>query len=264
MANPYAALLTTYLRARAVYRLSFWTDMATNVLFFGADLLSLLVMFAVTDTLGGFTRPQVLVMLGISGVGFTLADLVVGNIEKLRHYVRTGLLDTVMIRPLGVLGQLLCMDFGVRRVGRLLYSIALLGVALALNHPQWTAPRIAMLIVAPIAGATLFGSIFVATAAIAFWLIESGEIANVVTYGGRDFTSYPTAIYSGWFRRVFGFALGLGFVAYYPTLFILGLPDPIGLPGWAAWIAPLAAPLAMGAAALVWRTGVRHYRSTGS
>jgi ABC-2 type transport system permease protein len=238
--------------------------MATNILFLGADLLSLLVLFAVADTLGGFTRPQVLVMLGLSGVAFTLADLVVGNIEKLRHYVRTGLLDTVMIRPLGVLGQLLCMDFGVRRVGRLIYSMLILGVALALNDLHWTPAKVAMLIVAPLAGAALFGSIFVATAAIAFWWIESGEIANVVTYGGRDFTSYPTVIYSGWFRKIFGFALGLGFVAYYPTLYILGLADPLGLPSWASWTAPLIAPLAVGAAALVWRTGVRHYRSTGS
>jgi ABC-2 type transport system permease protein len=264
VANPYAALLATYVRARAVYRFSFWTDMAANVLFLGADLLSVLVMFAVADSLGGFTRPQVLVMFGLSGVGFTLADLAVGNIEKLRIYVRTGMLDTVMVRPLGVLGQLLCMDFGVRRVGRLLYSIGILAVALALNDVRWTAGKVALLIVSPIAGAVLFGSIFVATSTIAFYWIESGDLANVITYGGRDFTSYPTAIFGQWFRRIFGFALGLGFVAYYPALSILDLPDPIGLPHWTGWVAALAAPLAMGTAALVWRTGVRHYRSTGS
>lgn len=264
MADPYLALLRTGVRARGQYRFSFWVDMAANVAFLGADLLSLLVMFAVADTLGGFTRPQVLVMFGFAGVGFTLADLAVGNIEKIRGYVRTGLLDTIMIRPLGVLGQLLAMDFGVRRVGRLIYSVVILAVALHLTHPQWTPARAGMLVVAPIAGAMLFGSIFVATSTVAFWWIESGEIANVVTYGGRDFTSYPTSIYSGWFRRIFGFALGMGFVAYYPALFVLGLPDPLGLPTWTAWLTLLAAPLAGGAAALVWRTGVRHYRSTGS
>ena len=103
-----------------------------------------------------------------------------------------------------------------------------------------------------------------ATSTVAFWWIESGELGNAVTYGGRDFTSYPTAIYGGWFRRIFGFFLGLGFVAYYPTLVLLDLPDPVGLPRWAGWVSLLAAPVAMGAAALVWRTGVRHYRSTGS
>lgn len=264
MANPYLALLTTHVRARAAYRFSFWVDMASNVAFLGADLLALLVMFAVADNLGGFTRPQVLVMFGFSGVAFTLADMAVGNIERLRSYVRTGLLDTVLIRPLSVMGQLLAIDFGVRRVGRLIYSITILVVALGLVHPQWTLARAALVVVAPIAGAVLFGSIFVATSTVAFWWIESGELGNVVTYGGRDFTSYPTAIYGGWFRRLFGYALGLSFVAYYPALFVLGVPDPLGLPAWAGWVCLLAAPVAAGAAALIWRTGVRNYRSTGS
>jgi len=258
------ALLTTHVRARATYRFSFWVDMVSNLAFFGADMFALLVMFAVADSLGGFTRPQVLVMFGFAGVGFTLADLAVGNIDTLRNYVRTGLLDTVLIRPLGVLGQLLCLDFGVRRLGRMAYSIGVLAVALALCNPQWTAAKVAMLILAPIAGAALFGSIFVATSTVAFWWIESGEVGNVVTYGGRDFTSYPTSIYTGWFRQIFGFALGLGFVAYYPALFVLDLPDPIGLPSATGWVGPVIAPLAVLVAALVWRMGVRHYRSTGS
>ena len=129
---------------------------------------------------------------------------------------------------------------------------------------QLTAARVVLLVVAPVAGAVLFSAIFIGFATVAFWWIESGELGNAVTYGGRDFTSYPTAIYGGWFRRIFGFFLGLGFVAYYPTLFLLDLPDPVGLPRWAGWVSLLAAPVAMGAAALVWRTGVRHYRSTGS
>jgi ABC-2 type transport system permease protein len=264
VANPYAVLLRTHVRARAQYRFSFWIDMAFNVASLGADLLSLLVMFAVADNLGGFTRPQVLVMFGFAGVGFTLADLAVGNIEKLRGYVRTGMLDTVLIRPLGVLGQLLAMDFGVRRIGRLLYSMAILGVALGLAGPHWTVAKAAMLMLAPIAGAALFGSIFVATSVVAFWWIESGELGNIVTYGGRDFTSYPTAIFTGWFRRIFGFLLGMGFIAYYPALFVLDLPDPIGLPRWAGWLSLLIAPVAVAAATLVWQVGVRHYRSTGS
>jgi ABC-2 type transport system permease protein len=264
VASPYAALLRTYVRARAQYRFSFWVDMASNVAFLGADLLALLVMLGVANNLGGFTRPQVLVMFGFAGTGFTLADLAVGNIERLRSYVRTGTFDMVLIRPLGVLGQLLAMDFGVRRIGRLLYSVTILAVALALTHPHWTPAKAVLLVLAPLAGAVLFGSMFVATATVAFWWIESGEIGNAITYGGRDFTSYPTAIYGGWFRRVFGFLLGLGFVAYYPTLFVLDLPDPLGLPSWTGWASLLAAPFAMAAAALVWRVGVRNYRSTGS
>jgi ABC-2 type transport system permease protein len=221
-------------------------------------------MFRVTDTLGGFTRPQVLVMFGLSAVAFALADLAVGNIERVRVYIRAGTLDTVLVRPLGVLGQLLALDFSIRRLSRALYATAILIVALVTARIAWTPAKALLLVIALGAGAVFFCAIFVATATVAFWWIESGELGNIVTYGGRDFTSYPMSIYGAWFRRLFGFALGLGFIAYYPALALLDRPDPAGLPAWTGWVAPAAAPVAAAIAALIWRTGVRHYRSTGS
>ncbi|NUR72884.1 MAG: ABC transporter permease [Hamadaea sp.] len=238
--------------------------MAGNLVVLSADLLALLVMFQVTDDLGGFTRPQVLVMFGITAVAFSLADLAVGNIERIRVYVRTGTLDTVLVRPLGVLGQLLAVDFSIRRLSRIVYGSVILGVALHLAGISWTPGKVLLLAVALVSGALFFSAVFVATATVAFWWIESGELGNIVTYGGRDFTSYPLPIYGAWFRRLFGFVLGLGFISYYPALVLLGEPDPVGLPAWTGWAAPLTGPLAAVVAALIWRTGVRHYRSTGS
>jgi ABC-2 type transport system permease protein len=71
-------------------------------------------------------------------------------------------------------------------------------------------------------------------------------------------------VYAGWFRDVFAYGLGFGFVAYQPALALLGRPDPLGLPAWAGYVSPLLAPAAAAVAAAVWRTGIRHYRSTGS
>jgi ABC-type uncharacterized transport system permease subunit len=59
-------------------------------------------------------------------------------------------------------------------------------------------------------------------------------------------------------------ALGFGFVAYQPALALMGRTDPLGLPVWAGYAAPLVCLPATLVAALVWRSGVRHYRSTGS
>ncbi|WP_043329351.1 ABC-2 family transporter protein, partial [Micromonospora sp. M42] len=51
---------------------------------------------------------------------------------------------------------------------------------------------------------------------------------------------------------------------YHPALALLGRADPLGLPPWAGWAAPGVAVVAAALAALAWRVGVRHYRSTGS
>jgi ABC-2 type transport system permease protein len=264
VANPYLHLLRAQLRSQASYRMSFAIDVVTNAVVLGVDLLALLVIFRVTPALGGFPVRQAVFLFALANSAFALADLAVGSIERIRHYVRTGLLDGILVRPMGVLPQLLALDVGLHRVGRFLTAAGLLGVATALVDIDWTPARAGLLALAPLAGAVVFGAIFVASATVAFWWIESGELANSVTYGGRDFTGYPITVYGRWFRRVFAYALGFGFVAYYPALALLGRPDPLGLPAWVGWTSPLVAVTAAGAACVVWRVAIRHYRSTGS
>ncbi|BCJ63480.1 ABC transporter permease [Polymorphospora rubra] len=262
--RAYLALLRGQVRAQASYRVSFVVDLVSNVGATVFDVLSVLVLFRVTRDLAGFGLAEAMVMVGLSTAAFATADLAVGNIERVKHYVRTGLFDTILVRPLGSLPQLLLMDLPLRKVSRVLFGVAVLVAALAVADVDWTPGRVALAVVAPLAGAVFFGSIFVIGASVAFWWIESGEIANAFTYGGRDFTSYPVTVYGGWFRRLFAYGLGFAFVAYHPALALLGRADPLGLPAWVGWAAPGVAVVAATVAAVVWRTGVRHYRSTGS
>lgn len=262
--RPYLALLRGQARAQTAYRVSFAIDLATNVAVTAMDVLAVLVLFRVSRTLGGFTLRETLVMVGFSSCAFATADLTVGNIERVKLYVRTGLLDAVLIRPLGALPQLVLMDLPLRKISRAFFGVGVLGTALWLAPIEWTAARVALVPVAVLGGVVFFGSIFVASATVAFWWIESGEIGNAFTYGGRDLTAYPITVYDGWFRRIFAYGLGFAFVAYYPALALLGRADPLGLPAWAGYAAPGVALLAATAAAVVWRVGIRHYRSTGS
>lgn len=262
--RPYLALLRGQARSQASYRTSFVIDLISNVGVVALDVLAVLVLFRVTGTLGGFDLREATVMVGLSAFAFATADLTVGNIERIRQYVRTGLLDAVLVRPLGALAQLVLMDVPVRKASRSVFGLAVLVGALSYAEIDWTPGRLVLVVVAPLAGIVFFGSIFVASATVAFWWIESGEIGSAFTYGGRDFTSYPVTVYSGWFRAVFAYGLGFAFVSYYPALALLGRPDPLGLPGWVGWVSPAVAVVAATAAAIAWRVGVRHYRSTGS
>jgi ABC-2 type transport system permease protein len=262
--RAYAALLGGQFRSVASYRASFVVELISNVGATVLDVTTVFVLFGSATQVGGFTLAETVMMTGIAAAGFVLADFTVGNVDRLKNYVRTGLLDAVLVRPLGVLPQLLLMDLPVRKALRVVTGLATVGIALALNDIAWTPGRVLLMIVAPLAAAVFFGSIFVISAAVAFWWVESGEIGSAFTYGGRDFTMYPMTVFSGWFRNLFAYGLGFGFVAYQPALILLGRPDPLGLPAWAGYCSPLVALLAAALATLVWRVGIRHYRSTGS
>lgn len=260
----YGHLLRAQVRSQASYRASFLMDLFGNALMPVVDVATVLVVFRVTRDLGGFAAAEVMIMFGLTAIAFALADMVIGNVEKLRYYVRQGLLDGLMVRPLSPLGQIVAMDFTVRRIARVAVSVAVLAIALERAGVGWTPARVAVLLVTPVFGAIFYGALFVATASVAFWWIDSGEFASAFTYGGRDFASYPITVYGGLFRRLFAYSLGFAFVSYYPTLALLGRPDPLGMPAWAGWAGPAVALVAAALAGLVWRIGLRHYRSTGS
>lgn len=262
--RPYAALAGAQFRSLMSYRASFLVEMVTNIGGTALDVLAVVVIFSTGKVVAGFTLPEAVLIVSLASSGFVLADFTVGNIDRLKTYVRTGAMDAVLVRPLGAMAQLLLMDLPIRKLLRLAMGVAALAVAVAVNDIDWTPARVALLLVAPIAGAVFFSAIFVLSASLAFWWVDSGELGSAFTYGGRDFASYPVPVYSGWFRAVFAYALGFGFVAYQPALALLGRADPLGLPAWAGFISPVVALVAAGAAAVVWRAGIKQYRSTGS
>jgi ABC-2 type transport system permease protein len=260
----YRHLIRAQIRAQAQYRASFVVDVIGSALITFADLSIVLVLFRVTNSLGGFDFRQTFLLAALAALAFQLSDLVVGNVERVRLYVRTGLFDAILVRPRAVLPQLLVTNFTTRRVGSAVQSAVVLSVAVTLAPVHWTVPRVALFILTPIVGSVFFMGLFVSGATVAFYWIESGEFANAFTYGGREFTTYPMSVYGGAFRRIFGYGLGFAFVSYYPGLVILGRPDPLGAPAWLGWCTPLVSAASVGIAALLWRTGIRHYRSTGS
>jgi ABC-2 type transport system permease protein len=262
--RAYLALLGGHFRSLAAYRASFAAELVSNLGGTALDVLAVLVLFRVTRTVGGFALPEALLMVALSSFSFACADFVVGNIDRIKTYVRMGTLDAVLVRPLSAFGQLVLMDLPMRKAFRVVLAFGVLVTALTIADVRWTPARMVLLVTAPIAGTVFFGSIFVTSASLAFWWVESGELGNAFTYGGRDFTAYPISVYSGWFRALFAYGLGFGFVSYHPALALLGRADPLGLPGWLGWVSPLVAFVAAGVAAAVWRTGIQHYRSTGS
>jgi ABC-2 type transport system permease protein len=262
--GAYAHLLSAQMRSQAQYRASFAIDLLGSVAFGILDVVTVFALFRVSPTLAGFRFAEVFLMTALASLGFALADLAAGNVERLRFYVRTGLLDAVLVRPLGSLAQLLAMDVAARRVGRVAMGAVLLAVAAVHAEIGLTSMAVGLLVITPIAGAAIFSAIFVGTATVAFWWVESGELGNALTYGGHDFSGYPLTVYGALFRRLFAYGLGFAFVAYYPALALLDRADPLGAPAFLGYASPLIAALAAGGAALLWRAGVRHYRSTGS
>ncbi|HEY7201008.1 MAG TPA: ABC-2 family transporter protein [Candidatus Dormibacteraeota bacterium] len=263
-ARPHLALLRASVRSQTSYRAS------TVLLTIGAagatcmDFLMIAAIMSHLPRLAGWSLAEIGLLYGIAGVAFGITDMCVGNLDLLPRVIRDGSFDMVLIRPVGALFQVVAMEFGVRRVGKVFQAGVVLAVSLTQLHVAWTAPRVAMLAMAPVTAALIFGSVWVIAITQVFWTVDTAEAANSVTYGGNFLTSYPITVFGTWLRDLLAFVIPMAFVSYYPALFILGRPDPIGLPAFTPLLTPAVALAALGVARVVWWTGVRHYRGTGS
>lgn len=258
----YYLVAAMWVRASMAYRASFWMIAVGSFLITGLDFVGIWIMFQTVDEMGGFSLAEVAFLYGGTGLGIAVADMFVGRIERLGQMIRLGSLDTMMVRPLPLLVQVLADEFAIRRVARILQATLVFGWASA--YVDWSPARVLVAAVMVVCSSLIFFGIFISFACIQFWTADSAEVASAFTYGGNTATQYPLTIYPREVVLVLTFVMPLAFVNWYPSLFILGRKDPFGLPEVLQFASPVVAAAVLAVTALCWRTGVRHYRSTGS
>lgn len=260
----YRRIVASRVRSQLAYPVSFALDCVAQAIGQALELVVILVVFGRVQSLGGFGRDEVLLVYGLAGIAFGLADLAVGQLDDLPRWIRTGEFDVLLARPLGALAQLVTSDLQLRRLGRVVVGLVVLVVVINGAGVLPTPLNLALLVVTPLVGAVIISAIWVATCAVSFWVVDGKEVANAFTYGSAMTTSYPVTVFGPWLRRVFCFAVPSAFVAYFPALALLDRPDPLGLPHALRYASPLVAVVAVGVAALVWRAAVRRYQGAGS
>ncbi|MEJ3656119.1 ABC-2 family transporter protein [Actinomycetes bacterium KLBMP 9759] len=260
----YQRIVASRLRGRLAYPTSFVLDVLGQAIGQMIELVVILVLFTTVGSLGGFRPDEVMLIYGMASIAFGLAHITAGQVEQLPEYIRTGEFDVMLLRPLNTLAQVLTADVELRRLGRLLVGLCVMAWAVGHVDVEWTPLHVLIAVLAPIFGALILGSIWVATNAISFWLVDAREFANAFTYGSNFSTAYPITMYGAWLRGFMCFAVPSAFVAYFPTLALLDRPDPLGLPEALRYASPLAAAASVLVAGFIWRSGIRHYQGTGS
>lgn len=253
-----------WIRSSLAYPASFALTLASGILITGLDFVAVLLMFSHLRAFGGFGLGEMAVLYATASMALGLADLATGSIERLGQRIRTGELDVWLIRPVPAFVQAVADNFALRRLGRPLQAGFVLVLGLNSLDLSWTLAKGIVLATSMLTGAVIFAAVFVLGAAFQFISIDSAQVANSFTYGGQQLTQYPLTIFGTEIVRVVTFVVPLAFVNYYPVLFVLGKPAPLGLPSWIGLLSPVVAVAMVGLASLAWRGGLRRYRSTGS
>ena len=262
--SVYRRLVGARLRSDLQYRTSFALFLAAQAIAGASEFAAVSIVFGQLDSLAGWTVAEVAFLYALGGLAFGISDLLVSPVELAATHVKAGTFDTFLVRPVGSLLQLVATEFAPRRLGRSLAPLVVLAVAVTRLDVAWTPLHVLLVPVTVASGVVVYGAIWVLTSSIAFWTVETQEVANAFTYGGNTLTSYPIDVFGTVLRRIVIFVVPLAFVAYLPAAELLDQPVPFGLTTQVAWAAPLVAVALAGLAGVVWRQAVLHYRSTGS
>jgi ABC-2 type transport system permease protein len=261
----YARMIGLSIRAQIQYRTSFYLMSVGHFVTTGVEMFGVYALFDRFGSLTPWTLPQVAFFYGVVNVAFAFTDALARGFDMFgAMFIKTGNFDRVLLRPRSTVLQLAGHEFTLFRVGRLTQGLIVLvwaGHALGLD---WTAARLALLVLTLVATFFFFYGLIILGAVLSFWTTESLEIMNTLTYGGVETAQYPMSIYQKYFQRFFTFVVPLAMVTYFPILAILDLDDPLGSTRTLQVFAPLAGIAFFAITLGVWRIGVRHYTSTGS
>jgi ABC-2 type transport system permease protein len=243
------------------YKASFVMLSIGGFVVYSTEFFGVWALFDRFKTIRGWSLPQAALLYGMVSVAFALSEAGARGFDTFGRMVKSGDFDRLLLRPRSTALQLLGQDLQLMRVGRFAQGMVVLVWAMSRLGAEWTTDKAILLAGSILGGACLFSGLFVLQATLAFWTVESLEIANTVTYGGVETAQFPISIYRPWLRGFFTFVVPLAFIDYFPALAILGKPGGYPI---LSWLAPAAGVGFLAIALQVWKLGVRHYCSTGS
>ncbi|MEF2243495.1 MULTISPECIES: ABC transporter permease [unclassified Paenibacillus] len=259
--NLYFKYLAIHFKSQLQYRTSFLLLCIGQFFIPFTVFAGMYFLFERFGQLQGWSFYEVALCFAVIHLAFSLGECFCRGFDAFSSLVAGGGFDRLLVRPRGTVVQVLGSKFEFTRFGRLLQSIVVLIWALSGLPIAWSVIKIATLISMVVNGVFIFAGIFIIMATFCFWTIQGLEVANVFTDGGREMAQYPLNIYEKWVTKWFTFIIPFGAVSYLPLMYLLDKQEGSEL---LALLLPFAGLLFLIPCLLIWRFGVKHYRSTGS
>ncbi len=256
----YGRLIRMNLLSGLEYK-GWWMALIQTAVVCAGDIVSTFLVFDRFGSVGEWTLPRIILIYALAVTSFGLAEVFCRGFDYFPwHMLRQGNFDRVLLRPKSLFTQVAGSFFHIHRLSRVLTGLGLLFWALAALGVAATPFNVLMLALALCGGLLMYSGVFVMSSGVAFFTIQALDWIYIFTNASYQVTRIPGDYMPRLLRHVFTFLMPMLVISYYPASAVCGWGDP-------KWIGLLALPAGaafLGLSALVWRFGVRHYKSTGS
>jgi ABC-2 type transport system permease protein len=259
MLKIYLTYFKIHVKSLLQYKLSFILTTIGQALTSMFSLLAIYFLFDKFGNIQGYTFEDVLICFVISYLGFSISECFFRGFDSFTSIISNGEFDRILVRPVNTMLQVLGTKIEFAKVGRAILAIFIFISLLFYNPQLLSIDKVITILLMLFGTIVIFSSLHILKAGLTFFTIQSLELMNIFTDGGRDLTQYPLNIYKKWVLTFFTYIVPLSMVNYYPLLYIIGKSDnPLYI------FAPLVSIPFILPCYLVWKLGVKKYQSVGS
>jgi ABC-2 type transport system permease protein len=263
-AGRYLSIYSVLWRNSVIREMSFKANfllwIVVEFLWFGLQLGFIAVIYQHTDRIATWSKWEVILLIGVSHfIQQLYSALFLSNITQLSELIRTGKLDFMLLLPVNTrfLISFRQVDLGgfvnaASAVGVMAYALQKLGLSVsALQATGFLFLTVCSLVV--------HYSLMLMLAASSFWTVRGQGIVWGY-YNLFNIARMPDAVFHGFFRAVFTYALPILLVANVPAKLLAGsLTSRFEL-----LLLGLMSVGCYGASEVVWRFSLRRYTSASS
>ena len=217
------------------------------------------------DTLNGWNIYEMLFLFSLLFVTYGILILFFTGLRDFGHTVRSGNFDRFVLRPRGLLFQLIfCNADWFAAIGHGGLGIALFIISAGKVGIVWNAVTIVYYIFAIVGGVLIQGAIFLFLATLNIYLLETESIKELFYFNARKFAGYPISIFSKGIQAIMIYVVPFAFVNYFPAQYLLRKPDMAQYPEIYMYLTPVVGVGMYLLAYGFWRFSVKYYKSSGN
>ncbi|MCL4785317.1 MAG: ABC-2 family transporter protein [Verrucomicrobia bacterium] len=256
----YAALWKNSVTRETMFKGNFVLWIIVELLWFGLQLAFIGVIYLHTETIGSWTKWQVVLLVGASQfIQQIYQAFFLVNCANLSELIRTGKLDFLLMLPVNTRFVVSLRQVDLGGFVNALSAIAVMAYALWQLQFMPTLLQVIAFLMLCVVGILIHYSLMFMLATISFWTVR----AQGIVYGYYNLfqiARMPDEAFRGLFKAVFTFALPMLLVSNVPVRVLIQTLEHLR---------PLMLLLALGFACAmvsewVWRQSVRRYTSASS
>lgn len=236
------------------YRVNFFVQMGQSLVALATGLIGLGLVFSHTTELNGWTRPELLAVMGIHILmGGVIQAAIQPNMDRLMDEIQQGTLDYALTKPADAQALVSIREFRLWQLTDVLVGFIVLFVAVYQYQGAVGVWQSLAFVAALAMGGVLVYCFWLMLTSTAFWIVRVDHMINLfqgLYAAGR----YPVSIYPRWLKTGLTFLVPVAFAVTVPAEALTSRLTPLTLLGTLG-LTLLFVVLAR----LVWRWGLRNY-----